>query len=176
MSYLDDNLPDFSNLSLPEDGLVSMPTTVPTATNPIPAASSSLPIGNMISAGGDIISGIGGYMQGQEEAGADEYNANLALMEGQFQVEQIGEEESETLATQKAMYAKAGVEQEGSVLDVAMSTATQYEYSKQVAMFNAKSAATMDNYEAAMAKSKGDFALAGGLLSGAGALMGLTKI
>lgn len=123
-------------------------------------------VGSFMSAGGDILGGIGGYIQGQEVAGADEYNANLALEQGQFQVEQIGLKEASTLATQKAIYAKAGVEAVGSPLDVALNTATNFELDKQVANYNAQSAANMDNYEAAMAKQKGEFALASGLMQG----------
>jgi hypothetical protein len=122
---------------------------------------------NIAAAGGSILSGIGGYMQGQETAAADEYNAGLAIMKGQFQVEEIGTEETQTISTQKAMYAKAGVAMSGSVLDTALSTATQFEYSKEIATFNAQSQANMDNYEAKVAKSQGQFALASGLLSGA---------
>lgn len=127
-------------------------------------------------AGGDVISGIGSYMQGMEAAGADEYNANLDLMQGQFNVDAIDSEESEELSTQKAMYAKAGVAFSGSAVDVALETATTYEYDKQVANFNAQSKANMDNYEAAMEKQKGEFGLAAGMLQGAGALLPLALL
>jgi hypothetical protein len=170
MSYLDDNLPDFGTLGLPDDGLVSMPTTVPMANTPV-ASPASIGIGNAFSAGASLMGGIGSYMQGEETQKADDYNASLALMEGTFNVEQLGMEESSTLATQKAMYAKAGVEQSGSVLDVALSTATQYEYSKQVANFNAESAANMDTYEGKIAKSQGEMGLATGILGAVGKLL-----
>jgi hypothetical protein len=52
-------------------------------------------------------------------------------------------------------------------LDTALATATQYEYSKQVATYNAQSQANMDTYEAKVAKEQGNLALAGGLLGGA---------
>ena len=170
MSYLDDNLPDFSNLDLPEDGLV--PTFADSSSATSPAASSGgIGLGTGLSAGASLMGGIGKYMQGQETQQADDYNASLALMEGTFNVEQLGMEEESTLATQKAMYAKAGVEQSGSVLDVALSTATQYEYSKQVANFNAESAANMDTYEGKIAKSQGEMGLATGILGAVGKLL-----
>ena len=127
-------------------------------------------VGTYLQAGGDILSGIGGYMQGQETASADEYNASLALIQGQFENQQLGLEESQTLGTQKAMYAKAGVELSGSVLDTALQTATNFEYDKQVVDFNSQSQANVDEYDAKMAKSQGDFALASGLLKGATSL------
>ena len=133
--------------------------------------SSGVPIGSVVSAGADILGGIGGYLQGQETQQADEYNASLALMQGQFQTEQIGEEETQTLSTQKAIYAKVGVEQSGSVLDTALSTATQYEYSKEIANYNAQSQANMDNYEGEVAAQQGKIALASGFLKAAGSLL-----
>ena len=162
MSYLDDSLPDFSSLNLPDDGLIFDPSSSASTT---PSTGNQVP--TFLKAGGSVLSGIGTYMQGQEEAGADEYNASLALQEGAFNVQQLGEQETQALSTQKAMYAKAGVEQSGSVLDTALNTATQYEYSKQVAEFNAQSKANMDVYEANAAKSQGEMGLAGGLLQGA---------
>ena len=131
---------------------------------------SNITASDAMSAGSDILSGIGKYMQGQESAKAYKYNAGIALQQGQFQVEQIGKEEVSTLSTQKAMYAKAGVEMSGSPIDTALNTATNFEYSKQIATYNAQSAANMDNYEAAVAKQQGEFGLASGI---AGAAMGI---
>ena len=168
MSYLDDNLPDFSALSLPEDGLVFSDSS--SVASPV-ASGGGIGLGTAKKAGSSIIAGVGAYMQGQEMAGAYEYNASLELMKGQFEVEEISGEEAAKLSTQKAEYAKAGVEQSGSVLDVALNTATNMEYDKQVAMFNAKSAAAMDDYEAKMAKSKGDMGLSMGILGAAVSLL-----
>ena len=169
-------MPDFSNLSLtpaqsgsdqvPLDNLNVSGLNVTSNSSNSNIPTPSIGAGTLTSAFGSVIQGIGGYMQGQEEAGADEYNASLALMQGQFNVEQIGLQEGETLSTQKAMYAKAGVEQSGSVLDTALNTATNFEYDKQVATFNAKSSANMYNYEAQVAKQQGSFALGSGIAEG----------
>ena len=169
MSYLDDNLPDFSNLDLPEDGLVPTFADSPSAASS--AASSGVNAGQLVSAGASLMGGIGAYMEGKEKQEADEYNANIALMKGTFDVEQLGLEESSMLATQRAVYARAGVEMSGSPLDVALSTATQFEYSKQVANFNAQSQANMDEYEGKVAAQQGEFGLAGGILGAIGKLI-----
>lgn len=170
---IDDVMSDFSNLSLtptqsgsdqvPLDNLDVNGLNVTSNSNNSNIPTPSIGAGTLTSAFGSVIQGIGGYMQGQEEAGADEYNASLALMQGEFNVQNIGLQEGETLSTQKAMYAKAGVEQSGSVLDTALNTATNFEYDKQVATFNAKSAANMDQYEARVAKQQGGFALGAGI-------------
>ncbi len=137
-------------------------------TSPAPSSSTSSSFMSsaptFLKAGGDLLGGIGAYMQGQDSASADEYNARLALIEGDFQVQQLSRDEDLTLSTQKAMYAKAGVEHSGSVLDTALSTATNYEYSKQVSNFNSQSKANMYDYEAQVAKQKGKFALGMGAL------------
>ena len=171
----EDLLPDFSGLSLTPTNSDQVPldninvdglnVTSNSSNSNIPTP--SIGAGTLTSAFGSILSGIGGYMQGQEEAGADEYNASLALMEGEFNVEQIGLQEKNTLSTQKAMYAKAGVEQSGSVLDTALNTATNFEYDKQVATFNSQSAANMYDYKARVAKQQGAFALGSGIAEGA---------
>ena len=148
------------------------PSNYDISASSITGSASGMPsAGSVLGAGASILGGIGSYMAGQETAGADEYNASLALMQGQFQVEQIEGEETDTLSTQKAMYAKAGVAQSGSVLDTALQTATQFEYSKQVATYNAQSAANMDIYEGKVAKSQGEMELATGLLKGVGSLL-----
>lgn len=163
MGYLDDNLPDFSALSLPEDGLLFSPSDSSSPSSPSPS-SSGINYGQVVGAGASLMGGIGKYMQGEETEKADEYNANIALMKGTFDVEQLGLEEASMLSTQRAQYARAGVEMSGSVLDVALSTATQFEYSKQVANFNAQSEANMDIYEGKVAKSQGEMGLATGIL------------
>ena len=166
-----DTISDISGWTLTEDNLSesnTAPYTPPEFTSP---SGPSIPFGNIIGAGASVMAGVGAYMQGQEMAGAYEYNASLELMKGQFEVEEISGEEAAKLSTQKAEYAKAGVEQSGSVLDVALNTATNMEYDKQVAMFNAKSAAAMDDYEAKMAKSKGDMGLGMGILGAAVSLL-----
>jgi hypothetical protein len=135
--------------------------------------SPGIPIGSAISAGASILGGIGGFLQGTETQQADDYNASLAIQAGQFQVEEIDSNETQTLSTQKAMYAKSGVELSGSVLDTALATATEAEYSKEIATYNAESQANMDRYSGEVAKQQGEIALAGGLLKGAGSLLSL---
>jgi hypothetical protein len=166
-----DTISDISGWTLTEDNLSesnTAPYTPPEFTSP---SGPSIPFGNIIGAGASLMGGIGAYMEGKEKQEADEYNANIALMKGTFDVEQLGLEESSMLATQRAVYARAGVEMSGSPLDVALSTATQFEYSKQVADFNAQSQANMDEYEGKVAAQQGEFGLAGGILGAIGKLI-----
>lgn len=109
-------------------------------------------------AGGSILSVFGDIMAGDESQQADDYNAGLALEQGQFEVQDLDTGEQDTLSTQHAMYAKAGVTMSGSPLDTALNTATQFEMDKQIATYNAASKANMDTYEGKIAKQQGEFA------------------
>lgn len=120
-----------------------------------------------MAAGGAILGAFGDIMAGDEANQADDYNASLALMQGQFSNQQLDLQETSTLSTQKAMYAKAGVEMSGSPLDTALNTASQFEMDKQINTYNAASAANMDTYEGQVAKNKGAFSAAGSLIGGA---------
>jgi hypothetical protein len=120
---------------------------------------------------------LGTEMEGSEKAAADEYNAQLAIEQGQFQVNQTDKQETDFAGTQRAMYAKAGVTQEGSPSDVMLKTATNFELDKQISMYDAQSKANMDNYAAAVAKNQAQFEVGQELLSGglkmAGSMAGL---
>lgn len=149
--------------------------TVPTAEELAPSAVDSsgnltmpqiMGIGSLMGAGGDFISAYGYSVQGTEEQQAYDYNANLALMQGSFDVNQLNLQETDTLSTQKAMYAKAGVEMSGSPLDTAVNTASNFELDKQITTYNAQSAANMDTYEGKVAKQQADFQAGMSVLGG----------
>lgn len=120
-----------------------------------------------MSAGGAILGAFGDIMAGDEANQADQYNAALALEQGQFEVYDLDTSESDTLSTQRAMYAKAGVTMSGSPLDTALNTATGFEMDKQIATYNAASKANMDTYSGEVAKNQGQFKAAGSLVQGA---------
>lgn len=117
-------------------------------------------------AGGSILSAYGDILAGEESQQADEYNAGLALEQGQFQVEDIDSSEQDTLSTQQAMYAKAGVTMSGSPMDTALNTATNFEMSKQISTYNAASQANMDQYEGKVAAQQGNFKATEALIQG----------
>jgi hypothetical protein len=130
---------------------------------------------------GDVLGGVGDVMQGFEQNDAYDYNAQIlenqaveVATAGALEVEQIGEEETSMLSTQKAMYAKSGVTQSGSPTDVALQTATNFEFDKLVSQYNTKisenklqSEADMQKYYGKVAVNKGIAGLGKSLLSGA---------
>jgi hypothetical protein len=137
--------------------------------------------GDILKVGGDIFGGIGSFMQGSEMNDAYKYNAQVLneqaqLVEaaGALKVEEIGVAEDEMLGTQKAVYARAGVTMSGSPTDVALQTATNFEYDKLVTKYNTevaaskmKSEAGLQTYYGRMSKQKGEFAFGQSLIKGA---------
>jgi len=113
---------------------------------------------------------FGDYMKGQQQSQAYEYNAELVRQEEQIALMQIGKEEVALLSTQRAAYARAGVTQSGSPLDVALGTATEFELDKQITRYNAESKARMLEWEAKKAKQAGTFSAGMDLLQGAASM------
>ena len=145
-------------------------STVPTAdqlTPTVDSSGNSLTLPQGLQAGGAILSAYGDILSGDESQQADEYNASLAIEQGQFEVQNTDLQEASTLSTQEAMFAKAGVTMSGSPLDTALNTASNFEMTKQVETYNAASKANELNYEGAVAKQQGEFGAAGSLLQGA---------
>ena len=134
---------------------------------------------------GDVIQGVGGLMQGFEIQDAYDYNAGIldqqaeqVMVAAGLQEEEIGTAESEMLGTQKAMYAKAGVTMSGSPTDVALQTATNFEFDKLVTDYNAKvkesylqSEANMSKMYGKEAATQGMFKMGSSLLSAGAALL-----
>lgn len=128
---------------------------------------SGLQIPSFLKLGSSILKGFGDLEVGKQEAGAYEYNAQLAEDEGSITQYQLGYAEEGLLSTQRAMYAKAGVTQSGSPLDVAVQSATQAEMDKQIARYNTESKANMYRYEAQVAQSQSKIKAGEDLLTGA---------
>ena len=146
--------------------------------------------GNDFAAAGDFIQGIGAFMQGEEKQEAYDYNAGILnqmadqeMVAAGLKVTELGEQETQLLGTQKEMYAVAGVTQSGSPTDVALQTATNFEFDKLVTTYNAQVAAQQDRSEAALQKFYGKEASRAGvismgtdLLKGAGAVAGIAML
>ncbi len=140
-----------------------------------------------ITALGDIFQGAGDLMVGAETQNAYNYNSAIlanqaqeALTAGELTVEEIDAAEKVLLSTQKAMYAKAGVTSHGSPTDVALETATNFEFDKLVTTYNAKVAASnleskaaLEKYYGQVAANKAQFNMGQALLKGGMALMGI---
>lgn len=126
--------------------------------------------GSLLSAASSGLGAFGSLLAGSEAQGAYDYNAQLALEQGQFEVQDLETAEAETLSSQKAIYAKAGVTMSGSPLDTATRTAFGYEMDKQIATYNAQSKANVDKYNGQVAKSQSQIKAGEQLLSGASSL------
>lgn len=127
-------------------------------------------IGFGLRAGSSLFSAYGDYEEGQQAAGAYDYNAELALNENQFNQTRMDQNKVEFAAAQRAGYAKAGVENSGSALDVQLKTAANFELDKAISNYNAQSRAAMYEYKAQQAQQAGTFNAGRDLLTGAASL------
>ena len=94
---------------------------------------------------------FGQYEQGKSQQLAYNVQADQIEMQGKEKIEAIEGSETEKAGEQRAAYARAGVMNSGSALDVELETATNYEYDKLTAKYNMESAASAARYKGRMA-------------------------
>jgi hypothetical protein len=114
-----------------------------------------------------VMQGIGQYQQGEQQKKAYDYNASQIEAQGALKVFEIEGEEAVMAGRQRAAYAKAGVMNSGSALEVEMQTQSIYEFDKIVAKYNADSQAGMQRYYGAVAQNNARFKMGQTLLGGA---------
>ena len=107
-------------------------------------------VSSVLSLAGTATQMFGQYEQGKSSQIAYDVQAEQITEQGREKVEQIGEEETVMAGRQTAAYARAGVMQSGSALDVMLHTATNYEYDKLTAKYNTESAASAARYKGRM--------------------------
>lgn len=122
---------------------------------------------------GSVFSAFGFLQQGKQIAGADEYNAQLAIQSGEIQIQDLDTAGEMVMSTQKAMYSKAGVALTGSPLDTMLESATNVERDKQIVNYNVQSKVNMLRYQGDVAKYESKMKAGSALLSGAGSMLGL---
>ena len=90
----------------------------------------------LFSAVGSGVEAYGDYSAGVAKAGAYDMAAGEVAISEQMRLEEITTGGEELASTQQAMYAKAGVRQSGSVLDVMLESATNVEFDKIIEKWN----------------------------------------
>lgn len=110
---------------------------------------------------------IGGLMKGSSEKAALDAQANEVETAGIITKEQLTQEEEALRSQQASAYARAGVKQSGSVLDVMLDSATDYEFDKLTADYNTKIKAMNLRYAGQQAMSNAYFGVGTSLFSGA---------
>ena len=108
-------------------------------------------ISTALSAVGTGVQMFGQYEQGKSQQLAYNVQADQIEMQGKEKIESIEGQETEMAGKQRAAYARAGVMNSGSALDVELETATNYEYDKLTAKYNMESAASAARYKGRMA-------------------------
>lgn len=118
---------------------------------------------NLLSTG---VSAWGDIMAGSAERKAYDMNASMVEFAGEQTQEDITKQEKELTSTQRAMFAKAGVTQSGSPLEVMLQSKTNFEMDKAIAKYNTASKASMLRYEGTQAKNAAQFKAGMSLLEG----------
>lgn len=130
---------------------------------------------------GDIVSGFGSVIQGQQEREMGKYNA--AIYEQQAQAERTSQQLLETqkrrilksrIGEQTALYAKSGIKMTGSPLEVMLDSITNAEldisidkYNSEVKARGFESSAAMAQWESKQKRNMSYFSAGKSLLSGA---------
>jgi len=109
-------------------------------------------IGDIADIGGEVLGGIGAMEAYDYNAQLAQISAGEAAISGEFEQTDIEAEEVSLLATQHVEYAKAGVTQSGSPLEVELETATEFEMEKSIAKYNNE--VLQKRYEAQAAQDK----------------------
>jgi hypothetical protein len=120
-----------------------------------------------LTAGSSVLSAYGSYSQGVAEKKSYDIAAQEVEEAGAIKIEEIAQEGESLRSTQAAMYAKAGVRQSGSPLEVMLDSATSVEFDKMVEQWNTEVKAQNLRYAGALAKQKGMFQAGQTLLGGA---------
>jgi hypothetical protein len=116
--------------------------------------------------GSSALSAYGSYTQGVAEKKAYGVEAQEVEMAGAEKIKEMEVAGEELTSTQRAMYAKAGVRESGSVLEVMLNSATNVEFDKLIEEWNTKVKVDALRYAGAVAKQKGEFQAGMSLLQG----------
>ena len=121
----------------------------------------------LFSAVGTGVEAYGDYSAGVAKQGAYDMAAGEVEIAEQMQLDEIQAGGEELASTQQAMYAKAGVRNSGSVLDVMLKSATNVEFDKIIAKWNYETQINQLRLQGKTAKIQG-IAKAGQAIGGMG--------
>lgn len=119
------------------------------------------------SAGLNLLSGLFGYMDAQDQAAQSESRGRLLRMEAEADAQRYAEQARGFKATQKLAYLKSGVTLEGSPLDILDETARVASENLSAMRARAQAGQNAQNAEADAARSRGRAALIGGIAGAA---------
>ena len=113
--------------------------------------------GTLFSAAGSGVEAYGAYSAGVAKKESYDMTAEETELAGEMKLAEIEAGGEELASTQRAMYAKAGVRESGSVLDVMLESAINVEFDKIIAKWNIDTQANMLRLQGKTAKNTGIF-------------------
>jgi hypothetical protein len=130
-------------------------------------AKTAVTLGDVLAAGGTLMSAAGAARQADASAGAAQYNADLARRQGEAEEARRRREARRELGRMRAGIAKSGVTTEGTPLTVLSESAEMAEIDALSARWSAQTTAKLDESRAASARASKPLAVGASLLSGA---------
>lgn len=125
-----------------------------------------------VSAAGSVMAGMMGQSQAKAQAAAQQRQASLEMAQGNYAAGRKQDEINAITGRQIAGTLESGVTLSGSPTDVITSTASEGALDTSAIRWGAKTRADTFNYEAQLSKIQGQNAMAGGIMSGIGSLVG----
>lgn len=116
---------------------------------------------------GDVVSVVGGIQSSRAESKAIRRQAEVTRQAADFELARLGEETEALRSRQRVAFAKSGVTQTGSVLDVQTQTAEDAELEALNIQFGAGAGVQSRLFEARQARTAGVVRAAGTILTGA---------
>ena len=125
-----------------------------------------------ISAAGSVMGGMMAQSQAKAQALAQQRQASLEMSQGEYAAGRKQDEINAITGRQIAGTLESGVTLSGSPTDVITSTASEGALDTEAIRWGAKVKADTFNYEAQLSRMQGQNAMAGGIMSGVGSLVG----
>lgn len=130
------------------------------------------------------LSSLGSLFGGIAKSNAEDYNAKVegvraqeAEQEAGAEAQQVAQDNARKLAAAQAAYGAAGVQMQGTPLEVMHDLATQGELSRQLTLYQGSVQANADRQQGALDQQQAQMALAGGFQEGSNTLLtGYTKL
>lgn len=130
-----------------------------------------------ISAAGSVMGGMMARSQASAQSAAYKRQANMELLQGEYQAQRKQDEINQLTGQQIAGTAASGVQLEGSPTDVIRSTVSEGAMDVGTIKWNARTASDTLKYKADLSDIEGKNAMAGGIMGGVGSLVsGLGKM
>jgi hypothetical protein len=137
------------------------------------AVAAIIPIAMMaMTAATTAMGAMGAMAAGNAQQSAANYNAAMAMQAGTANAARQEQENRRKIAEARAAYGAAGVDEQGTPLEVLSDLATQGELDRQTILYNARTSAAESVWQGKQAKAEATGKAFGTILTGLGSMAG----